>query len=59
MSVYLVLLTEGASLDIVFYKCGKARPPIILLNKLLGFELSWMTGGECVMVAGNHLSPHL
>ena len=43
VSVYLMLLAEGASLDVVLHESGQAWPPVILLNQFLCLELSWVS----------------
>ena len=40
VSVYFMLLAEGAPFNIVLHKCGKPWPPIVPLDELLSFELS-------------------
>ena len=40
VSVYLMLLAEGASFHIILHKCGKSWPPIVPLDELLSLELS-------------------
>ena len=54
VSVDLVLLARGASLDITANVRGEAWPPKFRGNKLASFENTWVTHSRMVMVSSNN-----
>ena len=53
MCVYFVLLARSTPFDITANIGGKAWPPKLGGNQLVGFQNSWMAGCGVVMVASN------
>ena len=46
MCVNLVLLTDGTTIDEMFYEGGETRPPVVTFKKNLGVEDPHVAGGR-------------
>ena len=52
VSVQLVLLAHGTAFDISAHKLGKTWPPELFGDKLVGFEITRVTGSLMVVAVG-------